>query len=109
MISLAGYTEEEKVAIATQYLIPKQLKENGLDQQDVTFLPKASHELIRYYTRESGVRSLERELASICRKVARKHMKKIEGDAHEELKAKTGGDSKDKELKTAEGQAEDRR
>ncbi len=95
VISLAGYTEEEKVAISNQYLIPKQLKENGLDGQDVQFLPKATHELIRYYTRESGVRSLERELASICRKVARKHMKKIEGDVHDEIKAKTGGDSKE--------------
>lgn len=94
VISLAGYTEDEKSAIATQYLIPKQLKENGLDKQDVSFVPKASHEIIRYYTRESGVRNLEREIASICRKLARKHMRKIEGDAHDELKAK-GEESKE--------------
>ena len=80
IISLAGYTEEEKLAISNQYLIPKQVKENGLDKQDVNFSPKAVRELIRYYTRESGVRSLEREIASVFRKVARKHLKRLEED-----------------------------
>lgn len=87
VISLAGYTEEEKQMIATQYLIPKQFKENGLENQDLNFGTKAIHELIRYYTRESGVRNLEREIASVCRKLARKHMRKVEADAHEAMKA----------------------
>lgn len=93
VISLAGYTEEEKASIANQYLVPKQLKENGLENQDLNFGTKAVHELIRYYTRESGVRSLEREIASVCRKLARKHMRKIETDAYEEAKSKS--DSKE--------------
>ncbi len=91
VISLAGYTEEEKHSIANQYLVPKQLKENGLEHQDVQFGSKAIHELLRYYTRESGVRSLEREIASVCRKLARKHMKKFEEDALAAAKAKNDG------------------
>ena len=75
VIHIAGYTEEEKVAIATKYLVPKQLGENGLTQHTVKFLPKALKELVRYYTRESGVRNLEREIASVCRKIARKALK----------------------------------
>ena len=81
VINLSGYTEEEKIAIATQYLIPKQLKENGLDtnsKHNVTFTNKGIKEIIRYFTRESGVRSLEREVSSICRKVARRHMQKYD-------------------------------
>lgn len=77
LINLSGYTEEEKVAIATQYLVPKQLKANGLENQKVTVGPKAVRELVRYYTREAGVRSLEREIASVCRKVAKKHVTRI--------------------------------
>lgn len=73
-INLAGYTESEKLEIATRYLIPKQLKENGLEGQSIQFQQKAVLDLIRYYTREAGVRHLERELASVCRKVIRKHM-----------------------------------
>ncbi len=77
VISIAGYTEEEKLQIALQFLVPKQLKENGLfEYHEVTFQPKAIREVVNYYTRESGVRSLEREVASICRKIARKHLKK---------------------------------
>ena len=78
VISLAGYTEMEKIAIAKQYLIPKQLKENGLAKQPVVITQKAIQELTQFYTRESGVRNLEREIASVCRKIARKHTKKIE-------------------------------
>lgn len=80
VISLAGYTEEEKLSIANQYLVPKQIKENGLGNQSIQFQPKAVRELIRYYTRESGVRSLEREISAVLRKVARKNLKKIEED-----------------------------
>jgi ATP-dependent Lon protease len=78
LIYLSGYTEDEKLAIATQYLIPKQLKDNGLDKFDVSFNNKAIKELTRYYTREAGVRNLEREISSVCRKVARKHMQKYD-------------------------------
>ncbi len=76
VINLSGYTEEEKAAIATQYLVPKQLQENGLASHNITWTPKAIRELIRYYTREAGVRSLEREIAGVCRKLARKYMKR---------------------------------
>ena len=82
VISLAGYTEEEKVAIANQYLVSKLLKRNGLEGQKIDMTNKAISEVIRYYTRESGVRNLEREIATIFRKVARKHTKKIEQDLH---------------------------
>jgi ATP-dependent Lon protease len=76
VISLPGYTELEKISIAKQYLIKKSLKDNGLDENLVTFVPGAVKELVRYYTRESGVRNLERELSSVCRKLARRHLKK---------------------------------
>ena len=76
IIQLSGYTEEEKLAIAQQYLVPKELKENGLGGKNVTFQPKAIREIISYYTREAGVRNLEREIGSVCRKVARKHLVK---------------------------------
>lgn len=75
-IYLAGYTEPEKIAIAEQFLVPKQLTANGLKAHKVNFQTSAIKEIINYYTREAGVRSLEREVASICRKVARKHLSK---------------------------------
>jgi ATP-dependent Lon protease len=71
VLRIAGYTEEEKLNIATKYLIPKQLKENGLKSKEITFTPAAILEIIRYYTREAGVRNLERALAKICRKVVK--------------------------------------
>ncbi len=77
VLTIAGYTEDEKIQIAQKYLIPKQIKENGLAEQDIRFHPKAIRELTHYYTRESGVRNLEREIASIMRKVTRRHMKKL--------------------------------
>jgi ATP-dependent Lon protease len=81
MIRLSGYTEEEKLSIAKQYLVPKQLKTNGLGKSDVQVTPGAIKELVRYYTREAGVRSLERELGSVFRKIARKHLEKhFKGD-----------------------------
>lgn len=76
IIQLTGYTEEEKLAIALQYLVPKELKENGLEGNNVSFQPKALKEIITYYTREAGVRNLEREIGSVCRKVAHKHLLK---------------------------------
>ena len=72
IIEVPGYTEDEKVKIAERYLVPKQIKENGLKKENVHISNKALHDLVNYYTRESGVRNLEREIGSLCRKVARK-------------------------------------
>jgi len=71
IIQIPGYIEGEKLQIARRFLVPKQIEANGLRDEQIAFSDAAILELIRYYTRESGVRSLERELASICRKVAR--------------------------------------
>jgi ATP-dependent Lon protease len=67
---LPGYIEEEKLAIAKSYLIPRQIAENGLDPSRITFTDDAIREIIRSYTREAGVRQLEREVGSVCRGVA---------------------------------------
>jgi ATP-dependent Lon protease len=69
IIALAGYTEGEKIAIAQQYLIPRQIRENGLLPDEIVFSASALEKIIRSYTREAGVRSLEREIGSVCRKV----------------------------------------
>jgi ATP-dependent Lon protease len=69
IISLSGYTEGEKCSIATQYLIPRQMRENGLRQEEVVFTPDSLTTIISSYTREAGVRNLEREIGSVCRKV----------------------------------------
>jgi ATP-dependent Lon protease len=69
IISLSGYTEKEKVAIAQGYLIPRQIRENGLHKDEVVFTPEALMKIIRQYTREAGVRSLERRIGAVCRKV----------------------------------------
>jgi ATP-dependent Lon protease len=69
IIRLSGYTEREKIAIAKEYLIPRQLRENGLRREEVIFSREALEKIIRAYTREAGVRNLEREIGSICRKV----------------------------------------
>lgn len=71
VIEVSGYTEEEKVNIASKYLIPKQIKENGLTAKNISFNEQSIRTLINHYTRESGVRNLEREIGNICRKVAR--------------------------------------
>src|SRR5713226_8249431 len=70
ILELAGYIEEDKLAIAKNYLIPRQTTENGLTPDQITFTDEAVREIIRAYTREAGVRQLERELGSICRSVA---------------------------------------
>ena len=75
VLRLPGYTEEEKAAIATRFLVPKQVESNGLKNKAVTFQADAVKEVLTRYTREAGVRNLEREIASICRKIARKLVK----------------------------------
>jgi len=72
VINLAGYTEEEKLGIAKRYLVPRQVKENGITEEIINFSEEALRTLIGKYTREAGLRNLEREIGSICRKVARK-------------------------------------
>jgi ATP-dependent Lon protease len=71
VIRIPGYTEEEKLNIAVRYLLPKQLKASGLKDGELRVDAEAIRDIVRYYTRESGVRSLERELAKICRKVVK--------------------------------------
>ncbi|MDF2445602.1 MAG: endopeptidase La [Moraxellaceae bacterium] len=71
VIRLPGYTEDEKVNIARQYLVPRQIDNSGLKQSELEVTEDAIRDLIRYYTREAGVRSLEREIAKICRKVVK--------------------------------------
>jgi ATP-dependent Lon protease len=72
ILMLSGYTDEEKVGIAREYLIPKQLAAHGLAVHELTFEPEALRQIVRGYTREAGVRNLEREVAAIARKVARR-------------------------------------
>ncbi len=71
VLEIAGYTEEEKLAIAKRHLIPKQMTEHGLTEENITWEDDAIRTLIRGYTREAGVRNLEREIAAVCRKVTR--------------------------------------
>jgi ATP-dependent Lon protease len=71
ILQLSGYTDEEKLRIAQRYLIPKQLRANGLSPDELTFDEAAVRRIIRGYTREAGVRALERQIATVCRKVAR--------------------------------------
>ena len=71
VIRLSGYTEDEKVNIAQRYLLPKQMKNNGLKRDELSVTEEALRDVCRYYTREAGVRSLEREISKICRKVVK--------------------------------------
>ncbi|WP_198084812.1 endopeptidase La [Variovorax sp. E3] len=71
VIRLSGYTEDEKTHIAIKYLLPKQLKNNGVKEEELLVTEEAVRDIVRYYTREAGVRSLERELSKICRKVVK--------------------------------------
>ena len=76
IIDFSGYIEDEKVKIAKRHLIPKQLKENGLTSKDVILEETGVKELISSYTREAGVRNLEREVANVFRKIARDKIEK---------------------------------
>ncbi len=79
VIELSGYTEEEKLNIAKKYLVPKQIKANGLKSSDISIYQDAIKSVISGYTRESGVRNLEKQIGSICRKAARKKVEGQEG------------------------------
>ena len=81
VIRLSGYTEDEKVRIAFDHLIPKLVKHNGVKDGELEVTEDAVRDMIRYYTREAGVRSLEREISKICRKVVRKFLEAAKADA----------------------------
>ncbi len=79
VIRLSGYTEDEKVNIGIQYLLPKQMKNNGLKDGEVAVTEPAIRDIVRYYTREAGVRSLEREISKICRKAVKQLLMEKQG------------------------------
>ncbi len=78
VIRIPGYTEDEKINIAMKYLLPKQIKANGLRADEIAVSQEVIQDIIRYYTREAGVRGLERDIAKICRKVLTSHVKTAE-------------------------------
>ncbi|BAZ93976.1 Lon protease [Thiohalobacter sp. COW1] len=80
VIRIPGYTEDEKINIARRYLLPKQIKANGLKENEIKVSEAALRDAVRYYTREAGVRNLEREVAKICRKVVKELLLKGDGD-----------------------------
>jgi ATP-dependent Lon protease len=86
VIRLSGYTEDEKTNIALRYLLPKQIKNNGLKDSEISVAESAIRDIIRYYTREAGVRSLERDVGKICRKVVKKLL--AEPEANKAAKSK---------------------
>jgi ATP-dependent Lon protease len=92
IIELSSYTEEEKVKIAQGYLVPRQIKETGLRADEITFEEGALRRLVRDYTREAGVRNLEREIGAVCRKVATRVAEGLAGDGadHSQDSATTG-------------------
>ena len=81
VIRLSGYTEDEKVNIAMRYLLPKQMKNHGLKAEEIDVSESAIRDIVRYYTREAGVRALEREISKICRKVVKALVLKKRDDA----------------------------
>ena len=92
VLRLQGYTEQEKLEIAKQYLVKKQREQTGLSEKNIVFTDDAILEIIRNYTREAGVRNLEREIGNVCRKVARrvvkkgaKHKEEITADEHQRV------------------------
>ena len=81
VIRLSGYTEDEKVNIAIRYLIPKQMENNGIKEKEIKINESVIRDIVRYYTREAGVRNLEREIAKICRKVVKEILLKPRASA----------------------------
>jgi ATP-dependent Lon protease len=100
VIRLAGYTEDEKVNIATRYLVPKQMKNHGLKDDELAVTESALRDVMRHYTREAGVRSLEREISKICRKVVKAIVQKDAASAK-------AGKPRPGEAKGADGAAKD--
>ncbi|MFC5741071.1 endopeptidase La [Dyella tabacisoli] len=97
VIRIPGYTEDEKLAIALRYLLPKQLKANGLKPEELSVAEEAVRDIVRYYSRESGVRNLEREISKICRKV----VKELMLGAVKKVKSKAGAS----DVKTAKSKS----
>jgi ATP-dependent Lon protease len=97
IIRLPGYTEDEKLAIAKRYLLPKQLEANGLETHELALGDDALLELVRYYTREAGVRELERQIAKVCRKVLRERL-----EAERKSTDKAGSKLQAQQILTAE-------
>ncbi len=89
VIRLPGYTEDEKVNIAERYLVPKQMSNNGLKESELKIADTALKDIIRYYTREAGVRNVEREIAKICRKVVKQKVAKAEKDRSTRISARS--------------------
>ena len=100
IIRLSGYTEDEKINIAMQYLVPKQMKRNGVKEGELVVDESAVRDIIRYYTREAGVRSLDREIAKICRKVVMQVT--LNEDKKKAPKSKTVSKAKPKAIKVTE-------
>lgn len=100
IIRLSGYTEDEKINIAMQYLVPKQMKRNGVKEGELVVDESAVRDIIRYYTREAGVRSLDREIAKICRKVVMQVT--LNEDKKKASKSKTVSKAKPKVIKVTE-------
>ena len=100
IIRLSGYTEDEKINIAMQYLVPKQMKRNGVKEGELVVDESAVRDIIRYYTREAGVRSLDREIAKICRKVVMQVT--LNEDKKKASKSKTVSKAKPKAIKVIE-------
>ncbi|MBD8898311.1 endopeptidase La [Rhodanobacter sp. DHG33] len=100
VIRIPGYTEDEKLNIAQKYLLPKQIKANGLKPEEVSIAEEAVRDIVRYYTRESGVRNLEREVSKICRKVVKEltlgEVQKAKGKAAKPAAAKKTAKAKAK-------------
>lgn len=100
IIRLSGYTEDEKINIAMQYLVPKQMKRNGVKEGELLVDESAVRDIICYYTREAGVRSLDREIAKICRKVVMQVT--LNEDKKKASKSKTVSKAKPKAIKVTE-------
>ena len=105
IIRLSGYTEDEKINIAMQYLVPKQMKRNGVKEGELVVDESAVRDIIRYYTREAGVRSLDREIAKICRKVVMQVT--LNEDKKKASKSKTVSKAKPKAIKVTEKNVHD--